>query len=795
MNVPYPPVADYESMPPPQIIPAHMDPSRSEYSDYSVPPHEPHTQNYGLIQPYIPPMKHPVTAPPYMPQQPDHVPYHNRESDRIQLHQKQLYRDIQHPQYYQPMDYRDGYHPQRPLQKQIPQPTGLPYHIPTVSHSVPVPAPPQHVPYYQPIHEGPTPNYEGYYPNNSQAADTPSNAIGIRPMPSRQSNNNAPRPPQQAYGSEGMARGVIPQYPSLGFLTSEESQHGPSDTPQVHQFPSAFHPQAQTLPQQLSLSAASDPRAQQPIPPNTYMPPTSNVPPDLLPQNSQNVDVMSIPQQTFGGDVPRHSYQQAPDFSFSSGLVSTSSGGETSQQVGAAGSWIKSGPIYPGWEDDTKKYTQILEGEKYYWLLDMFNERGFWKSIVPPYCLKRRSEHNDAFLLECLLNCSRRSGSPRIESIIDTQLSLFHKIFVKRNDNSEELKVNSEIEEQTLEMHIHDLLISLCLILLMFQIKLTNELMQLGTYSVTIINNQLKIFGIMSELVCSDTGVYGSPKEGESQNVQLQTNDSSEYSIIRACTVYSVTILKFFLLKYLQANRKLMDFSNIEDRNAAKWTIVYDYASSNLFYLFNLNLFEVKNLKTLYQGFVFNRTQAGQKIDNKSDASKLRELIWKVIRYHYEVLNPEEPTDQAKSTDWVGISLQEPNLDYSIPRSNVLLAGTGIDSARALVSEEGSRLGSSMGKATSLVDDLTKLFNPHRLNGYENDEKAEKPLLPNDRILSMGLLMTYMNSIAASLVDEQPSPSYYKEKIVGVFQALSNSFLESDSALRWERNYSWLLQT
>lgn len=41
----------------------------------------------------------------------------------------------------------------------------------------------------------------------------------------------------------------------------------------------------------------------------------------------------------------------------------------------------------PNFEFDVNKFIKLIDGEKYYWLLDLFNELGIWKSLVPNYCL------------------------------------------------------------------------------------------------------------------------------------------------------------------------------------------------------------------------------------------------------------------------------------------------------------------------------------------------------------------------------------------------------------------------
>lgn len=41
----------------------------------------------------------------------------------------------------------------------------------------------------------------------------------------------------------------------------------------------------------------------------------------------------------------------------------------------------------PNFEFDINQFIKLVDGEKYYWLLDLFNELNIWKSLVPNYCL------------------------------------------------------------------------------------------------------------------------------------------------------------------------------------------------------------------------------------------------------------------------------------------------------------------------------------------------------------------------------------------------------------------------
>ncbi|CAK7895366.1 hypothetical protein CAAN1_05S03268 [[Candida] anglica] len=91
-------------------------------------------------------------------------------------------------------------------------------------------------------------------------------------------------------------------------------------------------------------------------------------------------------------------------------------------------------PIHP-YNDDLKTFIHLLQDQKYYWLLDMFNELSIWKSFIPSYC-NRLGERDptaggdgnrpiksgsidqltSTLLIKCLLCCSHQGAIKGVKS-------------------------------------------------------------------------------------------------------------------------------------------------------------------------------------------------------------------------------------------------------------------------------------------------------------------------------------------------------------------------------------------
>ncbi|CUM64998.1 uncharacterized protein PRCAT00002616001 [Priceomyces carsonii] len=269
---------------------------------------------------------------------------------------------------------------------------------------------------------------------------------------------------------------------------------------------------------------------------------------------------------------------------------------------------------------DTKQFIELIEVEKYYWILDLFNELNIWRSIVPNFCLKELENCNKSFLLECLLGCSAKSTIDVVRLAAEQQ-----KIWDEVRSNEAHLRDPKNIEI---------LLVSIVLLLLNFEIKFSKSLITLGSFRKNLITDQIKMFDYLSEKIRDSV-------------MRISR------SVIIISSIHSITILKFFILKQLES----LNFDKIEKTrpdhlvslafspipNASEDSASFSPKGTavehlhedipNLDLLLKLNDFEVSNLINFYPSMNFTQVEYGQGFgtDVKSDSLKLREVIWHLI--------------------------------------------------------------------------------------------------------------------------------------------------------------------
>ncbi|EGW31702.1 uncharacterized protein SPAPADRAFT_67731 [Spathaspora passalidarum NRRL Y-27907] len=275
---------------------------------------------------------------------------------------------------------------------------------------------------------------------------------------------------------------------------------------------------------------------------------------------------------------------------------------------------------------DSSGYIHLLEIERYYWLLDLTNDLDLWKSIIPSLCVKAAEQDQDLFLLDCLINCSNQRDL-LLEKLTQVQLEKWH--------NFRSIVPLCETHLPLLET----LLASVCLILLSIYLRVPQE--QLTGYHRSVLNNQVRLF---NKVVT---------KAGE-----LLRKKSGKTVVVIGC-IHSVSILKYLLTrKYTLDNR--LSFDSILNHDRDSFKIPRDsledideeiqYPENNpLSYpvdmssFVNLTQFDKHNLNNSFSDFDFLQLKfaSDSKKEYKSDAFKLREYFWYLIKLTYIMNNPE----------------------------------------------------------------------------------------------------------------------------------------------------------
>ncbi|WEJ95759.1 hypothetical protein PSN45_003286 [Yamadazyma tenuis] len=333
----------------------------------------------------------------------------------------------------------------------------------------------------------------------------------------------------------------------------------------------------------------------------------------------------------------------------------------------------------PNFEFDVHKFIRLMDFERYYWLLDLFNELNIWKSLVPSYCVSLVNNHmentqvvGNTFLMECLLNCSLENVGQWDHSgnIYRTQLKLFHF--------SRKLPVSMD------NVKLFEILfISIVLILLKLlnRIVFQNDLNDIHV----VFNNQARIF---------NKSVYKLFHTSSTKQRKLRS------AVLVSC-LQSTSILKFLINKNIEshqysnndtpnddvleskednnrdndtnesfdldgdANGALqaaqglkkepglsptgLEYSSPSSIDSAAWEEDMEedieYNHEEYATIKKLNYFEVQNLFSDFFDFDFPQ------IDDQftSNASKLRRIFWYLMRLDYSSKFPAFKTFDIKN--------------------------------------------------------------------------------------------------------------------------------------------------
>ncbi|RLV95007.1 Adhesion and hyphal regulator 1 [Spathaspora sp. JA1] len=335
-----------------------------------------------------------------------------------------------------------------------------------------------------------------------------------------------------------------------------------------------------------------------------------------------NATYFNLPQQQFSGnqDLPYQNYQQIDPSKFHYGnLLYTA---ESSNKL------------------DRSAYIHLIETEKYYWLIDLINDIDFWKSYVPSFCFKSADENSDPFLLDCLINCSKQRDFP-LERLTKIQSERWNKI-----------KSSFPLENSHL-VELETILISICLILLSIYLKeLANHLT--GFHKI-VLNNQIRLFNQISN-----------------RTTDLLKLKSGKTGFVVVGCIQTVAVLKFLITrKHSLDQDKGLSFGSIlnnqgrsfesEDSNAE---ITYPENTGSSFSvdmtpMLNMTKFDKANLNNSFKDFDYVQLKFAKnsKKEYKSDAFKLREYFWYLIKLTYLMYNPD--ADQEMEIDYNFLSKHE----------------------------------------------------------------------------------------------------------------------------------------
>mmetsp|Transcript_7006 Transcript_7006/g.8883 ORF Transcript_7006/g.8883 Transcript_7006/m.8883 type:complete len:613 (+) Transcript_7006:192-2030(+) len=386
-----------------------------------------------------------------------------------------------------------------------------------------------------------------------------------------------------------------------------------------------------------------------------------------------------------------------------------------------------------------KDFINLVQHQKYYWFLDLFNELSIWKLIIPNYCLKlteveHSTDESNTFLINCLVNCSLQN-SIDLNKILEQQLQ--HWLILRP------LRLAPETFSK-----LERLLISIVLILLNLLTKLQHGIWQFDDSSKLIFNNQIKIFNQSIE------------KLQDLNDAKLR----KVKSVVLISAIHSISILKFFINNQFKHNRNQFDVTDEISYSHTKLTAEFT----------TLNHFEIININSFYKKFEYPQisynlqVQPSRSPDTKSDSLKLRQFIWYLIKLDFILKNPTN-------------TLIEMDYNFIFTDENTLGIPPLIKSPREQQTISGTINQAEVPPASSVKASKKK----------RRVEPVHSIILPNDKGIAIMILREYINKLINSNDEDIQAGS--NESIKSILESINKSMIEPEIKLLWDRNFRWTL--
>lgn len=261
---------------------------------------------------------------------------------------------------------------------------------------------------------------------------------------------------------------------------------------------------------------------------------------------------------------------------------------------------------------DAQPFVLLLQNQKYYWLLDLFNGLDLWKSMVPSYCVRlvqstTEDRHDKYFLWRCLLACDQRATPETVLKCAHDQLA-------------EWAEFDTKDVTSTLFRNFESVLISVVLLLLATLLQVSRPGFNLDGQWTMILANQGRLF---HKLV----GRYERISEAKFKRIPC--------SVLTVASFQAVAVLRFFLKMHL----RYFGETRVTFHNPLDIPLVYDERNNySLVDLFTISEFELGYLATGYANFDIS-------LDGglPSDAGKLRNAFWALLRMEHLRSEPLQP--------------------------------------------------------------------------------------------------------------------------------------------------------
>lgn len=277
---------------------------------------------------------------------------------------------------------------------------------------------------------------------------------------------------------------------------------------------------------------------------------------------------------------------------------------------------------------DAQQFTELIHRFRYYWLLDIFNEIGWWKVLMPNYCVRlaqaaevegKTPPGSQFLLIDCLLTCSEEATLERIIQVAHNQYTEW-EFFETREVNGSTFRAFERV------------LLSVTLITLALLLHLTlDQGLVLNKNFQLVLANQGKLFQkLMLRLSQVPSG-------------RLKKFKQSPLTV--EC-IKAMTILRFMIKNNIQARNAAFSYSLAPtDPDSISQTII-DYETTQAVdwsHFFTITLYEMELLNSRYANLDLPQMDPYTLLNAtgfESDSKKLRNLLWELIKLDYVTDNP-----------------------------------------------------------------------------------------------------------------------------------------------------------
>lgn len=313
---------------------------------------------------------------------------------------------------------------------------------------------------------------------------------------------------------------------------------------------------------------------------------------------------------------------------------------------------------------DSHAFVKLIQNERYWWLLDLFNNLDVWKSMVPNYCVrivqaselddKARNRKNPTFLLDCLMDCKEFTSMDRILHNAKEQ-QLQWQEFELKDVNASSFRNFEQIS------------LSVVLIILSMLLQASKPTFVItDTFNMVLTNQGRMIRKLVMRY----------------QRIPAAMLKSMSTTIFTSVSFQAIIILRFFLKMQLRKIDVTYDYAQIpySEGEAIQSLIAYDPSTThNVGEFFTITPFEEDLLTTQFQDMEIVELELAS-----LDALKLRQFFWSLVMFeNYGTKDGEfaEVDNVDKSPKLHALRPNEQCIALNILKAYADKSGNGIDNS------------------------------------------------------------------------------------------------------------------